>query len=187
MGRHEEAIHEMESARKLDPLSVGINVSLGLRYIGARQWDQAIDQCGKTLELENNPHAHHCVAWAYEGKKMYEQAIGEFKEAISLVGGSDPHFEADIAAVYALMGRREEALNILEMKLLRSKQGYAAPYGIAYVYAALGQRDEAFEWLEKAYVERHSNLPDIKTDMVFDPLRSDPRFQDLLRRMNFPE
>ena len=188
MGRHEEAIREMESARKLDPLSVGINISLGHRYIGARQWDQAIDQCGKTLELENNPHAHHCLAWAYEGKKMYEQAIGEFKEALSLVGGSDPHFEADIAAVYALMGRREEALNILEqLKPLRSKQGYAAPYGIAYVYAALGQRDEAFEWLEKAYVERHSNLPDIKTHMVWDPLRSDPRIQDLLRRMNFPE
>ena len=98
-----------------------------------------------------------------------------------------PSCAAFLAYAYAVAGKTRQALEILDELNEMPGQRRLPSYEIAAVHAALGRKDQAFAWLEKAYVERHPNLLGIKIAMVFDPLRSDPRFQDLLRRMNFPE
>ena len=88
---------------------------------------------------------------------------------------------------YAMAGKRGEALKMLEELKQLSNRRYVPPSGMATVYVGLGEKDQAFEWLEKAYEERDRWLVFLKVDASLDPLRSDPRFQDLLRRMNLPE
>jgi len=189
MGRTGEAVTEVKSALELDPFSIPINSSLGNRYLANRQWDQAIGQYRKTLELRPNiPIAHHQLAMAYQGTEMYEEALVELKRWKSLGGGGRGHYEADLAVIYAEMQRTDEALEILEdLKQRRAKGGDVPAINFAVFYAALGNKDEAFKWLDTVYKEDRSSLIGLKIQRAYDFLRSDPRFQDLLRRMKFPE
>jgi adenylate cyclase len=115
------------------------------------------------------------------------EAIPEYQKAVELSqGDQDP--TAALAHAYAATGRRAEAQRILREWLVKSETSYVSPYMIATVYSGLGEKDKAIEFLEKAYQERSSDLPYfLKADLRIDSLRSDPRFQDLLRRMNFPQ
>jgi tetratricopeptide (TPR) repeat protein len=113
-------------------------------------------------------------------------AIPEYQQAIELSQG-DSDTTAGLAHVYATMGRKAESAKILNELLRQSKVTYVSPYMVAAIYAGLGQKDEAFEFLEKAYQERSPDIPYfIKADLRMDTLRSDPRFQDLLRRVALP-
>jgi serine/threonine-protein kinase len=186
MGRHNEAIAEIKRAQELDPLSLIINAIVGDIFFHARRYDEAIAQCQRTLELNAGFHpAHLYLGWAYEQKKLYDEAISEYRKAIALEPGS-PTVATDLAGGYAAAGRRTEALKIISNLQELSKQRYVPSYGIAQVYTALGDFGQAFAWLEKAYEEHPYELLYLKVDPRNDPLRSDPRFQDLLRRMNFP-
>ncbi len=189
MGRTGEAVTEVKRALELDPFSIRINANLGNRYRANRQWDQAIAQFRKTLELHpNHPGPHHGLAMTYQGKEMYEEALVELKRWKSLGGGGRGHYEADVAVIYAKMQRTGEALEILEdLKQRRAKGGDVLAIYFAAIYAALGNKDEAFKWLDTAYEENRSSLRYLKMERAYDFLRSDPRFHDLLRRMNFPE
>ena len=114
------------------------------------------------------------------------EAFAEYQKAIPLSGDS-PDEPASLAYTYALSGRKQEALRIIDDLQERSKRSYISPAIIAFVYTGLGEKDQAFEWLEKAYHGRDSLLVLLKVEPMFDPLRSDPRFQDLLRRVGFSQ
>jgi TolB-like protein/Tfp pilus assembly protein PilF len=186
MGRHNEAIAELKRARELDPLSLMSNAVGGFIFVCARRYDEAIAQCRRTLELNAGFYpAHLNLGWAYEQKKLYDEAITEYQKAKALQEGN-PYLAADLARGYAAAGKRTEALKIVSNLRELSKQKYVSPYKVAQIYTVLGDFHQASVWLEKAYDERSYDLTYAKVDPTFDPMRSDPRFQDLLRRMNFP-
>lgn len=185
MGQPAEAIAEYQRARQLDPLSLDINAQLGRVYRDARHYDEAVDQCRKTLELDPNfTMAHWCLGLAYVGKKMYTDAIREFQKA--RVEGGCPCELAALGYTHAVAGNRDEALGILHQMKVLSQQSYPFACLTAEVYAGLGDKDRAFEWLNRAYKERDGQLTSLELDPFFDSLRSDPRFQNLMRRVGLP-
>ena len=185
-GRTDEAIDEAKRALETDLLSLIINALVGWVFYHARQYDQAIKHHRETLEMDADfVPSHLFLGQAFEQVGRFEEAIAEFQKAIRLSGGST-QIVAALGHAYAVSGNRNGAIRILEELEQLSKQRYVTPLDIAFVYAGLNQRDQAIEWLEKAYEERSCNLVYVKIDPRLEPLHSDPRFQDLLRRMNFP-
>jgi TolB-like protein/Flp pilus assembly protein TadD len=186
-GRYTEAIAEARKAESLDPLSLVISADVGMEALApAGRYDEAMQQCRKTLELDPRfAIAHACLARAYEYKTMYKEAIAEIQEAINLSGGS-VIWEATLGHLYARAGRRDDAIKILNELKSRSKREFVPSQAFIWIYAALGDKDQAFAWLEKAYEERSDVMTVLEEERAFDPLRSDPRFQDLLRRIGLP-
>jgi TolB-like protein/Tfp pilus assembly protein PilF len=185
MDRYEEAYTEVQRAIHLDPLVSLYHAFLGFVYFYARRYDQAIQQCQKTLALDpSNGPALAFLGWAYSRKSLHGPAISALRRACDLWPGSSPI--GLLGQVYATAGRFDEAHKVLEQLDQLTKKRYVTPYVVAHIHAALGQRDEAFHWLEIAYEQRAEWMVLLKIDPCLDALRSDPRFQDLLRRMNFP-
>ncbi len=185
MGRYEEAYTELQRAIRLDPLLGLTNAFLGYIYLYARRYDQAIEQFVKTIELDpNSAFAHGGLGWAYRCKSMHEPAIAAWEKAVELWHGPSPL--SWFGEAYAAAGRRDEAHKILEQLFELAKQRYVTPYGVARIYAALGMKEEALHWLETAYRQRAEWMVLLKVDPCLDDLRPDPRFEDLMRRMNFP-
>jgi eukaryotic-like serine/threonine-protein kinase len=185
-GSSEEFIAEEKRALELDPLSLPISASLGVAFYCARQYDQAIEQERKTLDLDANfVMAQWFLGLAYVQKSMYKEGIAEFEKMLVTSPGS-PMALSGLGYVYAVAGNRAEAQNVLDQLNEISKQKYVSAKRVARIHAGLGEKDKAFEWLEKGYEERSTGTghASIKLDPAFDPLRSDPRFADLLRRMN---
>ena len=188
MGRHEEAIAEAKRALELDPFSVAINGGLGSVLFFSRQYDQAIEQAQKTLQTDSNfADAHWGLGDAYEQKKMYSEAVAEWQKALNVEG--DGPMAAALGEAYKVSGYPGVLRRWLEYFLEKRSQrgGRGLAHQIAASYSVLGKKDEAMTWLEKAYSERSGGMPSLKIDPHFDSLRSDPRFQSLVRRMNFPE
>jgi TolB-like protein len=187
LGRIDDALAAIRRAQGLDPLSLVINADVGWCLYNARQYEQAIEQYRYTLEMELNfSLAHYDLGLAYVQTALFEDAISEFERAMAL-SGRNSEMLAGLGYAYARSGRKEEALGILgELKLL-SQERYLSPSVMAELYMGLDERDQAFVWLEKCYEERSPWLSYLKVEPRFDRLRSDPRFQSLLRRMNFPE
>jgi len=183
MGRPEEAIANYRRALVLDPLSPIINAYLGQGYYHARQFDRAIEQLQKTLELDPDlGMARSFLGDSYIQKSMGKEAIAEFEK----LAHGRVWALASLASAYAVAGNRLEAQNLIDKLKQRSTQEYVPADAMAHVYALLGEKGKTLEWLEKGY-ERHSlglGGVDLKVDPVWDSLRSDPRFADLLRRMN---
>jgi serine/threonine-protein kinase len=181
MGRHDEAISEGKRAVELDPLSLSIKANMGIAYFLARRYDQAMEVYQKILEMDSNFNtAHFMLAIVYSVKGMYKESIAECQKIIELEG-SNPVTLVLLAQTYALSGKKDEAQKILDQ--VKSSKEYVAPHDIAQLYAALGDKEEAFKWLEKAYEARDGQLGYFKVIPLMDSLRSDPRFQDLLRRV----
>ncbi len=185
MERHEQAIAEGKRGKELDPLSPRININYGFAFLIARRYDEAIEIFKKTPELNPNFGAMHgALGFAYLGKGMYAEAIAEFQEAIRL-DGDDPVMQIYLGAAYARAGKREKAQAIL--KRLETSESYISLAYLAILYAALGDKESAFASLEKAYTAHDLQLQYLKADEGFDPLRDDPRFQDLVRRVGLPQ
>jgi serine/threonine-protein kinase len=187
LGRHEQAIAEAERANELDPLSPIISSTRAFVFYDARQYDRAIEAARKTLELDKGLGWTHVVlGLALEQKKMYPEAIAELGEAVRLSGRSI-YAVAALGHAYAVSGRREEAMRLIEELKGWTERGYDPLANISLVYAGLGQNDEAMRELEKAYQARSAWLINLalKVDPRWDALRSDARFQDLLRRIGF--
>jgi TolB-like protein/Tfp pilus assembly protein PilF len=179
--RGDEAAEEARRALELDPLSLIINTSAGRVLYSARRYDEAISQLRKTVELDPNfAEARFHLALAYEQKRMYAEAIREFHKSVELF--SDRTMTAWVGRAQAVAGNRGEALRVLAELKVMARRKYVSPYLLAVIYAALGEKDRAIEWLEKVYEERSYYVVWLKVDPVFDILRPDPRFQDLLRR-----
>jgi serine/threonine-protein kinase len=182
LGRFEEAIAEIKHSVELDPLSLQDNRVLGQAYYFARQYDQAIEQFRKTIELDPNfPGGHEFLGEVYLHKSMYREGIAEIEKELMAFPNSTGTL-AELGYAYALEGRKDEAQRVLDQLNERSKQKYVSAVSRAIIYAGLGEKDKAFEWLEKAYEER--SIGAVKVNPIYDPLHSDPRFADLLRRMN---
>ena len=180
LGRYDEAIREMRKAENLDPLSLIINADLAELLVLAHSYDESIRQSRKTIEMDPNfAFAHNQLAQAYLQKHMNNEAIAELQKAAQLSGGS-PTVLANLARAYAGSGRKSEAMKILDDLRKRSNAVYSHGPEIAVIYAALGDSDQAMNWLEKGYEERFN--PGVLLRPGLDPLRSDPRFQDLARR-----
>jgi len=182
-GRSVEAINEIERARELDPAAVHVNTNVGLILLWARQYDRAIVAAQKTLELEpDDPTAHHVLGMSYLQKGNSEKAISEFQTNVAS-SPRDPRRLSRLAYAYAMTGQKRKAVSLLANINQLSVHTYCPPTSIAIVYGALGQNDEAFSWLEKALLKPGgSEIMSIKVNPLFDPLRSDPRFSDALRR-----
>jgi serine/threonine protein kinase/tetratricopeptide (TPR) repeat protein len=185
MGRLEESIVEHRQALELDPLSVPNSGWLGVTFYQARRYDEATEQLRKTLEMEPNyVQGHYYLGMNLLQQSKFKEATAEFEKARAIA----PMFVYPISALgyaYAIAGRRMEARQMLDELTELSKQEYVLPASKAIVYAGLGDKDNAFKWLEKGYDERSLGGGEtIKVDPVWDSLRSDPRFADLLGRMN---
>jgi eukaryotic-like serine/threonine-protein kinase len=185
-GRLEEAIAELKRALELDPLSLIGNRTLGEAFFVARQDDQAIEQERKTLELDPNfIRAHLDVGVAYLEQSKYKEGIAEFEKEL-VISPSYTEALSWLGYAYAVAGRRAEAQKVLHQLSEFGKQRFVPAPRMARIYAGLGEKDKAIEWLEKGYGERSTGgaFANIKVDPAYDSLRSDPRFADLLRRMN---
>jgi eukaryotic-like serine/threonine-protein kinase len=186
MGRIDEALAEIKRARELDPMSSVIKANIGVVYYFGRRYDQAFDELNGLLEKEPNFRvAHWGLGLVYEQKKMFPQAIAEFEKAGGLEKGG-PNTVSSLGHAYGVTGNKRSAQKALNELKNSGKAGILAPYALAVVYAGLGEKDQAFDSLEKAERERITLLVYLKMDPRFENLHSDPRFQDLIRRMGFP-
>ncbi len=180
LGRHRDAVAELERAESLDPLSLIIGTDLAEELMIAHRSDEAIKQSQKTMALD--PFfalTHFVLGEVYVQKHMYGEAVAELQRAIDLSPGSTA-FTATLAYTYAISGKREKAITILNDLQNRSKDQSSNAAVIALIFVGLGDKYQAMAWLEKAYAERFN--PQVLMRPCFDSLRSDPRFQDLLHR-----
>jgi serine/threonine protein kinase/TolB-like protein/Flp pilus assembly protein TadD len=186
MGRFEESTAEEKRAVELDPLSLVANRELGFSFYAARQYDQAIEQYRKTLELDTSfILVHQYLGLAYLQKNMFKEGLAEFEKGLAN-SPEDMLALSELGYAYARAGRKADAQKVLVQLNELSKRKYVPAVSRVGVYLGLGDKEKAFEWLEKAYADHSIGGPlaTPKVDPLFDPLRSDPRFQDLLRRMN---
>ncbi|MCI0416568.1 protein kinase [bacterium] len=185
MGRFDESFKEMQGAQELDPLSAANNSGIGIVFHWSRQPERAIEQFRKVLEL--NPNyliARSFLAEAYEQKGDFVSAIATIEKIHQ--AETNPLTLSTLGYVYAKSGDRHMALEILNEFVKRSNQEYVPAFNFAQIYAGLGDQSQALAWLEKACNERAVWIPFLKVDLKFDPLRSNPRFQELLKKVGFP-
>ena len=184
MRRVSEAFDESQKYLQLDTLNVPAYNHLGWHYLYARQYDQALSQLRKTAEMDPNFLGMLLYfGWVYEQKRMYPEAIATFQQAVS--HSTTPLMLASLGHAYAIAGRRDEAKKILLRLDDLSRQRYVSAYDKGIIYVALGEIDQSLEWLQRAYQERSQFMIYLDTDPRLDSLRTDGRFQNLLRRMNF--
>jgi serine/threonine-protein kinase len=190
VGRFDEAITQMRWAQQIDPISRAIDLSLGMiNYYWRHQYDQAIVQLRKMLKFDPNfPSAHFWLGWVYERNAMYKEALEEFQQVVVLPNSKDdPDIVAALGFTYATSGNRSEAQKLLEELNRQSQQSHVPPFDIGLIHMGLGEKDNAFVWFEKAYEDRSHWLTGLKVNPIFDSLRSDPRFDDLLNRVGLPQ
>ena len=187
MDRTEDSLAESRRALECDPLGLVLNMHMGWHLLYSRQHDKAIEQCLKTLELDATfILAHVFLGQAYEQTGAFSSAVSEFERAVEL---SQRHqtYLADLGHGYAVAGRRADALRILDELTEMSSHRYVAARSIAEVHIGLDDVDSALAWLEKAFLQRNGWLIHIRENPRYDRLRGDPRYLDLVRRMNFPK
>lgn len=152
-----------------------------------REYDAAIEQHLKTIEIDSSFALSHTeLGMVYAQKQMYQEAISEHQKAISL----DPENAFALSSLgytYTISGRKDEARKVLNQIQELSARRYVSPLDIASIYAGLGEKDKTFELLEKAYREHDNDLLFLKVHPPLESLRSDSRFQDLLRRIGLPQ
>jgi TolB-like protein len=185
IGQAERAITELERARELDPLSLPINGTLGRAYRDARRYQESLDQCRKTLDLDSDfAVGHWCLGVSNVALKRYAEAVTEMKRAYAL--GATPLDAYGLGYAYAMAGNRSNAQAIIEKLKRSSGRSYVPAYFIASIYGALAERNQAFAWLRRAHDERDPQIAYLLCDPFIDPLRSDPRFNALVREVGFP-
>jgi serine/threonine-protein kinase len=187
-GRLDEAIAEDLRARELDPLSARVIAHLGLMYHLAGHYNRAIELYQETISrYPRFVRVRFDLGRAYYDQGLYQEAVTVFEEALRMRGRSKSSAmsEAELAKAYARVGRRDEALGILRGLEAERQQGYRPNINIAQVYLALDNREKAFRWLERAVEDRDADLILLKVLPEFGPIRGDPRFQELLRRIHF--
>jgi eukaryotic-like serine/threonine-protein kinase len=187
-GRHDEAMSEIHQILSLDPAYPFTSFDESGVYYHQRDYKSLIEASQRSVITNPNLWSGHLfLAVGYEGSGQLEKAVPEYQRAIDL-SQRDSDTTAGLAHVYATIGNRAEAQKILGDLQHQLKTSYVSPYMIAAIYSGLGQKDKAFEFLEKAYQERSPDIVYfIKADLRIDTLRSDPRFQDLLRRVGLPQ
>ncbi|HKZ79410.1 MAG TPA: protein kinase [Pyrinomonadaceae bacterium] len=182
-GRFAEAIAEIKRAQEINPLSLMDRSIAGWTYYHGRRYQLAENELLAILEIDRNfSNSHLMLGLVYERLGRYQESITELNCALELMAGSVVPLWA-LGYTLAVSGKPAEALDVIQRLKERRKQQYVSPYFIALVYVALGDRDAAFEWLEQAYQSRDEWLIWLGVEPKLDPIRSDPRFQELLRRV----
>jgi len=180
--RIDEALAEINRAQELDPLSLSISSSRGFILENARRYEEAIEQLRRVIAIDPNHYqANWTLGLTYLANGQIDQAIATSEKAVA-VSGRAPAALGVLGLAYGVAGRKREANQILNELLQLQKQRYVTPMALSYVYIGLGNKDQAFAWLEKGYQERANHIAFFKVSPTVDPLRSDPRFIDLLRR-----
>ena len=186
-GRIDESIAASNRARELDPLSLAISVQRGYLLENARRYNEAIQQLNDVIAVDQN---HYQAQWmlghTYAMNGQLDQAIAAAERAVALSDRA-PGALGMLGMIYGLANRRVEANKVLQELLTLNERRYVTPAALAYVYIGLGDKDQAFAWLEKAYEEQSNFLAYLKVVPVADPLRSDPRFNELVRRVGPPD
>ncbi|HLJ42562.1 MAG TPA: protein kinase [Candidatus Acidoferrales bacterium] len=186
MGHQLEAIAKMKNSQELDPLSLIINVAIGWAFYMARRYDEAIEQLLRTVELDPNyPVTHWILGLLYRKTGRYELAIAAGEKGVNLSGGS-PLMRAALAHTYGESGKAKEALQVLDDLTELAKRKYVAPHFFAGIHIGLGENERAIEYLEKSWEDHSHWLIYLHLDPSMDALRSNPGFQDLLRRVGLP-
>jgi tetratricopeptide (TPR) repeat protein len=171
---------------EVDPLSLIVSDAEAVIFYNAREYDRALEQYRKTLEMDPNfLPAHREIGFTYEQQGDYEKAIAELQKARQLAP-NDMHVLGWLGHVYAVSEKRTDAQKLLDELRERSRSGYVPAYSWGLIYTGLGNKDQAFAWLKRACDERDDWLVTLKVDPRFDSLRSDPRFQNLLRCVGLP-
>jgi serine/threonine protein kinase/tetratricopeptide (TPR) repeat protein len=186
MGRGEQAVEEAKQPLQFDPLSTGLNGNLGSVLVFTHQWDKAIEQLRYSIDLDPNYWFDYCfLGRAYEQKGRLPEAIEAFQRGLALEGNTE--LWSGLGHAYAVSGKRDEAQKVLDHLKELSAHSYVAPYNVVVIYAGLGEKDEAFDWLNRAYDDRSYTLVEyLTTDARLDSLHSDPRFDELRRRIGLP-
>ena len=185
-GRSQEALGVAKSALDLDPASPSASHNLAVQFYFARQFNQAIEQCHKTLEMDPNfVVAYQVLGEAYLAEGMNREAVPVLEKYSALSqGGADSL--ALLGYSHARLEERTHALRMLQELTAASKKSFVPAFFFALVYAGLEDKDQAFTWLERAYNERYTRFAYLKLEALWDPLRSDQRFSDLVRRVGIP-
>ena len=182
-GKLDEGLAEQKRAEELDPLSPAIANQVGITLVCARQYDAAIIELRKAIELDSSfVSAYTYLGLAYAFKGQFPEAIAEGEKALEISHGATYQL-GRLGSIYAMAGKKAEARKVLDQLAERAKRGYVPAVYRAEIYAALGDKDRAFEWLGKAVDDRSSTVSRLKVFWGYDSLRSDPRFQALLRRI----
>ena len=188
-GKEQEAVSEATRAYQLDPLTPMTGETVGEVHVITRQFDEGIKVCNRVAS--DNPTfavSHRCLAYAYWGKRMFPQAIEEFRTFGQLSGEKrDIDFAFAMGEGFRSAGWNGALTKAIEMRKAQRKTGYSSAYEIATLYSDLGHKDEAFRWLNTAYQEHDRYLLDLKTDFLLDPLRGDPRFAELVSKVGLPQ
>jgi TolB-like protein/Tfp pilus assembly protein PilF len=187
MGHIEESLALSRRALELDILDLEINVHLAWHYYFARDYDRAIERARKTLEMDSKfVEAYWFLGRAYEQMRIYDQAIATYEKAMALQERSAESI-ALLGHAHGLAGNNGEARKLLSKLKDESKRRYVSPYWVAIIYLGLSEKDKAFEWLRKAYGERDPWLAYLNVNPIFDMLRLDSRFVDLVQRVGLPQ
>jgi len=185
MKRPEEAMAQMERALQLDPLNELVQVHNGFILLSAGRDDEAFEQVRKLLRTSpQNPMVHVLLAYLHFRKAMYEEFLAEMKAYYSCMG--DLEVEEALTQGYAQSGYRRAMRRAADLLAARARKTYVLSFDVASLYAIAGENDQALEWLEKGLEDRNPIMPYVDAYVEFAPLRSDPRFQDLLRRIGLP-
>jgi Tfp pilus assembly protein PilF len=185
-GRPQEALAVAKSALDLDPASPSVSHYLAVQFYMSRQFDQAIEQCHKTLEMDPNfALAYAVLGQGYLARGMNRESVPVLEKYSALSRGSADSL-ALLGYSHARLGERSQALQLLKELKATSKKSFVPAFFFALVYAGLEDKDQAFAWLEKAYDERFTRFAYLKLEALWDPLRADHRFSDLLRRVGMP-
>jgi TolB-like protein/Tfp pilus assembly protein PilF len=184
MQRFEEAVAQAERAQRLDPVSPLVNTWAGAAYFFAGRPEEAMVSWQKALELDPSySDASIVLARTYVTKGLYLQAIAELQKAL-IFNPREPFVVGALAHAYARAGQREEALKLLgELKRIEAERGSIPTFSFIWAYAGLNDKEHAFAWLEKSYQERRDRMVWLNVDPLLDPLRPDPRFHELVRRV----
>jgi len=183
LGRFDDGIRMAQRGIETAPASVLLSNDLGAAYYMARRFDDSFRQAQRTLELDpTHPGVLLILAGLYDAKGMHDEAIEHCRKAIDLIGRTSGVLSS-LGHAYAASGRRDEAIRIINELSERSKNEYISPYDVAIIYVGLSDAERAFEQLEKAYDDRAGWMMNLNVDPIFDPIRSDPRFTELVHRM----
>jgi len=184
-GNYAEADAEAHRAMEEDPLSPIIASNAGWAVSLSGNADKAIEILKKAIEIDPNfARAHLRLGRAYEQKQLYRAAISEFEQAVKLSDG-EPCYKGSLGHAYAISGQADRARHLLQALEKPTEKKYVPSYAIALIYAGLGDKDNAVSWLQRAYEDRSTGMAFLRTDPELNSLHSDPRFEDLSRRISF--